>query len=112
MTTLPPNEKTWSQAKREKIQKRLPGHMVLDDTYDIRVGQWFQIKCGGSIRIENIEAERKELIELFDSLGIEVRIPLVGMVRGPNSDGRTPSIGYIVEIQNWVAEGNLDEQKS
>ncbi len=35
---LPPNEKEWTEEHRRMIHDLLPGHMVLGDTSDVRVG--------------------------------------------------------------------------
>lgn len=107
-TTLPPNEKAWGEDERETIQNGLPGHMVLKEMDNIRVGQWFHIACGGDVRIDNIEEETEAIIDLFDSFGIEVRIPLVGRIQW--DDGRMSSVGYKVEIKNWISQGNLEDQ--
>jgi hypothetical protein len=99
--TLAPNEKEWDDADRELIHDFLPDYMVLSETQDIRVGRFFQIECGSDVRIDDIKEETDWITELFESLGVDISIPLVGLIRRPN-DGRDPTVGYKVEIENCI----------
>lgn len=81
---VPPNEKEWTEDQRGLINDRLPGAMRLGDTYDIRVGQWFPV----------IEDERQQIIDTFESLGVDVRVP--------------QSLAYRVEIENWTAQSEVE----
>lgn len=98
--TIPPNAKVWDDDDRELIHERLPGYMRVPQEYsDLRVGMWFIVGMGGSVRISQISREKRAIEFVFDQLGVDVEIPLVGSECG--------RIGYKVEIQNWVSEGNL-----
>lgn len=104
--SIPPNAKMWGEDDRELVHEMLPGYMFIPEEYpDIRVGMWFNVEMGSSIRISDIPREKRTIEFVFGELGVDVEVPLVGV----NDHKGTAMQAYKVEIQNWKPEGKFDD---